>query len=31
MFKKGSGYSKACLVLLILALRLGKKDFLENC
>ena len=31
MFKKGTGYSKACLVLLILVLRLGKKDFIENC
>ena len=31
MFKKGTCYSKACLVLLILALSLGKKDFIENC
>ena len=31
MFKKGTGYSKACLVWLMLDLRLGKKDFIENC
>ncbi len=31
MFKKGTGYSKACLVCLMLVLRLGKKDFIENC
>ena len=31
MFKKGTGYSKACLVWLMLVLRLGKKDFIENC
>ena len=28
MFKKGTGYSKACLVWLMLVLRLGKKDFI---
>ncbi len=31
MFKKGTGYSKACLVWLMLVLRLGKKYFIENC
>ncbi len=31
MFKKGTGFSKACLVWLMLVLRLGKKDFIENC
>ncbi len=31
MFKKGTGYSKVCLVWLMLVLRLGKKDFIENC
>ncbi len=31
MFKKGTGYSNACLVWLMLVLRLGKKDFIENC
>ncbi len=31
MFKKGTGYSKACLVWLMLVRRLGKKDFIENC
>ena len=30
MFKKGTGYSKACLVCLMLVCRLGKKDFIEN-
>ena len=30
MFKKGIGYSKACLVWLMLVCRLGKKDFIEN-
>ena len=30
MFKKGPGYSKACLVFLKLVCRLGKKDFIEN-
>ncbi len=30
MFKKRTGYSKACLVWLMLVLRLGKKDFIEN-
>ncbi len=29
MFKKGTGYSKACFVLLMLVLRLGKKDLLK--
>ena len=29
MFKKGTCYSKACLVLLILALRFGKKDLFK--
>ena len=31
MFNKATGYSKACLVWLMLVLRLGKKDFIENC
>ena len=31
MFKKGTGYSKACLVWLMLAWRFIKKDFIENC
>ncbi len=31
MFKKGTGYSKACLVWLMLVSRLGKKDFFEIC
>ena len=31
MFKKGTGYSKACFVCLMLDFRLGKKDFIENC
>ncbi len=31
MFKKGTDYSKACLVWLMLVLRLRKKDFIENC
>ena len=31
MFKKGTCYSKACLVWLMLICRLGKKDFIENC
>ena len=31
MFKKGTGYSKACLVWLMFVCRLGKKDFIENC
>ena len=30
MFKKGTGYSKACLVMLMLVGRLGKKYFIEN-
>ena len=30
MFKKGTGYSKTCLVCLMLACRLGKKYFIEN-
>ena len=30
MFKKGTGYSKACLVWLMLVCRLGKKDFIEK-
>ena len=30
MFKKGTGYSKACLVWLMLVLRLGKKDFIQK-
>ena len=30
MFKKGTGYSKACLVWLMLVCRLGKKDFKTN-
>ncbi len=30
MLKKGTGYSKACLVCLMLVCRLGKKDFIEN-
>ena len=30
MFKKGTGYSKACLVSLMLVFRLGKKYFIEN-
>ncbi len=30
MFKNGTGYSKACLVLLMLVYRLGKKYFIEN-
>ena len=30
MFKKGTGFSKDCLVLLMLVCRLGKKDFIEN-
>ena len=30
MFKKGTGYSKACLVSFRLVCRLGKKDFIEN-
>ena len=29
MFKKGTGYSKACLVWLMLVCRLGKKDLLK--
>ncbi len=29
MFKKGTCYSKACLVWLMLVLRLGKKDLLK--
>ena len=28
MFKKGTGYSKACLVCLMLVCRLGKKYFI---
>ncbi len=28
MFKKGTGYSKACLVWLMLVCRLGKKYFI---
>ncbi len=31
MFKKGTGCSKACLVWVMLVLRSGKKDFIENC
>ena len=31
MFKKGTCYSKACFVWLMLVCRLGKKDFIENC
>ena len=31
MFKKGTGFSKDCLVFLMLVCRLGKKDFIENC
>ncbi len=31
MFNKITSYSKACLVLLMLVCRLGKKDFIENC
>ncbi len=31
MFNKGTGYSKACLVWLMLVCRLGKEDFIENC
>ena len=30
MFKKGTGYSKACLVWLMLVCRLGKKYFIEK-
>ena len=30
MFKKGTGYSKACLVALMLVCSLGKKYFIEN-
>ncbi len=30
MFKKGTGYSKAGLVLLMLVCRLGEKYFIEN-
>ena len=30
MFKKGTGYSKACLVCLKLVCRLRKKYFIEN-
>ena len=30
MFKKGTGYSKACLVWLMLVCILGKKYFVEN-
>ncbi len=30
MFKKETGYSKACLVCLMLVCRLGKKYFIEN-
>ena len=30
MFKKGTGFSKACLVCFMLVCRLGKKDFIEN-
>ena len=30
MFKKGTCYSRACLVSLMLVRRLGKKDFNEN-
>ncbi len=30
MFKKGTGYSKACLVWLMLVCRLGKKDFIQK-
>ncbi len=30
MFKKGTGYSKAHLVCLMLVCSLGKKDFIEN-
>ena len=29
MFKKGTCYSKACSVMLMLVLRLGKKDLLK--
>ncbi len=29
MFKKGTGYSKACLVCLMLVCRLGKKDLFK--
>ena len=31
MFKKGTGYSKAFLVWLMLVCRLENKDFIENC
>ena len=30
MLKKGTGYSKDCLVCLMLVCRLGKKYFIEN-
>ncbi len=30
MFKKGTGYSKACLVFLMFVCRLEKKYFIEN-
>ncbi len=30
MFKKGTGYSNAYLVLMMLVCRLGKKYFIEN-
>ncbi len=30
MFKKGTGYSKACLVWLMLVFRLGKKYFIKK-
>ena len=30
MFKKGTGYSKACLGCLMLVCRLEKKYFIEN-
>ncbi len=30
MFKKGTGYSKAFLILLMLVCILGKKYFIEN-
>ncbi len=30
MFKKGTGYSKACFILSLLVCILGKKFFIEN-
>ena len=31
MFKKGTGYSKACLVWLDVCLKIRKEGFIENC